>query len=63
MGLPGSAAPSYPDDYWPCVGDLSIVNAIGAQLYDSSNLEIIPMKDGSSDEKRSGKREEGLKTP
>ena len=27
----------YPEDYWPCAGGLSAVNAIGTQLRDSTN--------------------------
>ena len=42
MGRPAKAAlvRNYLEDYWPCAGGLSAVNAVGTQLRDPMNLGL-----------------------
>ena len=49
MVIPEKAAPvtgTTFEDYWPCAGGLSAVNAIGTQLRDLMNLGTDPMSVG-----------------
>ena len=32
---------SYPEDYWPCAGEVLTVNAIGTQLRDLTRRRLV----------------------